>query len=528
MLAGDAAEQEFAAIVASLRAGQRDLGVRRLVQFVEAHPFHRDGIVLLGCTLLELGGFAHALEMGRRAMRLAPHHSMARFLVIDSLLGLGHYRAAIAAAKSLEQDRGGDPETLLRLGDIYARTLRYDAALKCYGEAGALDPANSSLAKKMVSANLALGRLDAAEAGLDALLRRDQQRAEAQYLRSTLRRWTSQNNHLRELELVLADASPQDEPFLCYALAKELEDVGEWQRGFAYLRRGADSQRRQLRYDPAAELAQIEETIAVFGRDFAAGTNEGYGEAAPVFVLGMPRSGTTLADRIVSSHSQVASIGEAKEFGRAIEACVLGATGRAVATAQKARQLPPSVLGREYARATGELLPHYPHLLDKTPRNFLFIGLILKALPNAKIIHMGRAPMDACYAIYKTLFREAWNFSYDLEELGRYYAAYRRLMAHWHKVFPGRILDVSYENLVTHQEAETRRMLAFCDLTWEEACLCFEKNPGPSLTASAAGVRQPIYKTSVELWRRYEAELAPLRRVLEGEGLLIEAPANPL
>jgi hypothetical protein len=142
-------------------------------------------------------------------------------------------------------------------------------------------------------------------------------------------------------------------------------------------------------------------------------------------------------------------------------------------------------------------------------------------LPNASIIHLRRHPVDSCYAVYKTLFRDAYFFSYDLTELGRYYLAYLQLMDHWRRLLPGRFLDVDYEDLVENQEAVSRRMIGFCGLEWEEACLSFEKNTSPSLTASAVQVRRPIYKSSVALWRHYERELEPLTRILREGGVEI-------
>ena len=186
------------------------------------------------------------------------------------------------------------------------------------------------------------------------------------------------------------------------------------------------------------------------------------------------------------------------------------------------RRLDYAAVGREYCKSINGILPGHPHLLDKTPANFHFLGMILTALPNAKIVHLRRHPVDSCYAVYKTLFRRGYLFSYDLRELGRYYLAYNDLMRHWREVLPGRFLDVKYEELVANQEDVTRRMVGFCGLEWEDACLSFEKNASPSLTASAAQVRQPIYKTSVALWRRYEEELQPLIRVLRDGGVDVD------
>jgi Sulfotransferase family/Tetratricopeptide repeat len=492
-------------------------------RFVAAHPDHLGGLFLLGCASLELKKFAYALEIAEKAVRLAPAHPLAKLLRIDSLLGCGKYASALESAKALERDWEGDPAINLQIGNVYARANRYDDALPCYQRVRRLDPDNIVAVYNVSSAYTALSEIDKAVAELDELLRRHPHEYRACYTRATLRKWSSANNHVNELEAALrgVPAGGPAEPLLCYALAKELEDLGEWARSFAYLKRGAASRRHSLRYDVNVDIAMMSEVAATFDADFISEERSAYIYGDPIFILGMPRSGTTLVDRILSSHSSVRSIGESKEFGRAIERCSRTGTKTTQSSVQMAKSLAADSIGQEYCRSVEELFPGEQRPLDKTPRNFLYLGLIAKALPRAKIIHLRREPMDACYAIYKTLFTEGFEFSYSLEDLGRYYIAYLRLMDHWRSRFPSAFLDVSYEELVTNQEAVTRRMVSFCGLEWEDACLAFEKNTTPSLTASAAGVRQPLYKTSIGLWRRYEEELAPLLRIFEEGGVQI-------
>jgi len=181
-----------------------------------------------------------------------------------------------------------------------------------------------------------------------------------------------------------------------------------------------------------------------------------------------------------------------------------------------------AAVGRAYCETTAAVASGAARAIDKTPINFLYLGLIAKTLPDAAIIHVRRSAMDVCYAMYKTLFRMAYPFSYDLSDLARYFLAYRELMAHWQKALPGRFLEIDYEDLVANQEGVTRRLVEHCGLDWEDACLAFEKNERPSLTASAAQVRQKIYASSVGLWRPYSNELEPLARALRAAGVDIE------
>ena len=243
----------------------------------------------------------------------------------------------------------------------------------------------------------------------------------------------------------------------------------------------------------------------------------------PIFILGLPRSGSTLVERILGRHSKVQAAGELQAMALAIVEAVRQRTGAAQMSRrgliEQSSQLDFGALGRDYlsrARAAGALGECFT---DKMPLNFLYCGLIRRALPQARIVHVRRHPMAACYAIYKTLFEDAYPFSYDLSELGRYYLAYRRLMQHWTAAMPGRIHELHYESMIADQLGETRRLLDFCGLDWEDACARFHENPDPSTTASAAQVRRPIYDSSVEQWRHYGDQLSELHRLLAEGGI---------
>jgi hypothetical protein len=278
-----------------------------------------------------------------------------------------------------------------------------------------------------------------------------------------------------------------------------------------------------MRYDVATDLAILAKIREVYAASLFDGRIEGFDCADPIFIIGMPRTGTTLVERLLGSHSQVCAAGELNEF--------------ALELVRLARQLPGPTptsrldfvaatagldfraLGEGYVRRTRAMRDDRPFFIDKLPFNFLYAGLIHLALPRAKIISLRRHPLDTCYAVYKQLFKDAYPFSYDLDELGRYYIAYDELMRHWHSVMPGVIHTVAYEALVADLEGETRRLLDHCGLAWEEACLHFHRNSRASTTASAVQVRQPIYDTSIGKWRHYARQLEPLRASLERAGI---------
>ncbi|HET7334313.1 MAG TPA: sulfotransferase [Rhizomicrobium sp.] len=494
------------------------------LSFAEKNPANADGWILLGRAHLDLLQFASALEAAQKAVALAPQHPIARTVLMDALLRCGQIEKALNEASSLEAERKFDPVILLKVGQFYSQTNRHEDAARVFQRVCVLRPADPGVHYHLASAYVALGNMEKVEAIFDDVLRKRPHEFEAYYNRTNLRKQTPERNHVAEMERVLNDMLVSDSggPLLCYSLAKELEDLGEWKRSFTYLRRGADMRKRQSGYRVEPDLEFLERYQKQFDESFFAQARPGYEAESPFFVLGMPRSGTTLVDRIISSHSKVGSVGESREFTNTVVRQTDEGGEVTVIALVRAKEFDYEKIGREYCDSINGWLPGYAHLLDKTPSNFSFIGTILTALPNAKIIHLRRHPVDSCYAMYKTLFRSGFDFSYDLKDVGRFYLGYLKLMEHWRRVLPGRFHDVYYEDIVNNQEEESRKMIAFCGLDWEDACLSFEKNSSPSLTASAAQVRQPIYKSSVALWRRYEEELAPLIRTLRDGGIEID------
>jgi hypothetical protein len=215
--------------------------------------------------------------------------------------------------------------------------------------------------------------------------------------------------------------------------------------------------------------------------------------------------------------------GELPHFANALTAAVSARTGVARLPRRELVAASAAVdfrsVGQDYLARTRPATGHRTHFIDKLPLNYLYCGPIHLSLPSARIIHLTRHPMATCYAVYKTLFKDAYPFSYDLREIARYYAAYRRLMSHWDAAMPGIVLHVSYENLVETFDSEIRRVLAHCGLPWHAACLAFHRNPHPTATASAAQVRRPLYDSSLRLWEKYEDELRPLHAMLVEEGI---------
>jgi hypothetical protein len=358
---------------------------------------------------------------------------------------------------------------------------------------------------------------------LDEVIHIDPHDYDAYRNRATLRRQSPERNHVTQIERIL-DAGvrrPAGEVQLCYALAKEYEDLGDDRRAFAYLARGAARRRSLLGYRVEHDLEVMARVREVFTRERLASGDSGYDVRGPLFVMGLPRSGTTLVDRILSSHSQVTSLGEINDFAWSLTH-VIGRPASKRHLVDHAADIDFARLGRRYVEATRNYGYTAPWLIDKTPLNYLYIGLIRLALPNARIVHVTRNPMDSCYGMFRSLFRAGYPFSYDFDDLARYYVGYRRLMDHWRAVVPDSFLELRYEDLVDSQEAVSRRLVEYCGLAWEPACMAFHENAAPVATASAAQVRRPVYRDALQRWRRYERELEPLAAKLAAAGIELD------
>ena len=373
------------------------------------------------------------------------------------------------------------------------------------------------------------GRLEEAERDLREALAREPHMSRAHWALSKLPAGPRSAADAEAAARLLDRVAPgsQDEAYLGHALFNQYDRAGDRERAWPALLRGARAKRALLDYRPEAS----ERLFAALQAAFPAGAADGAANAAedgagdaptPVFIVGMHRSGTTLLERMLGNHSRVTEGGELYDFPAQLRL----ALGRhfngptAVEVAERAAALDYADIGAGYLRQVAWRAQGRPVLVDKLPSNFLNVGFILRALPRARIVHMQRAPMDTCFSNFKELFgASACAYSYDFAELAGWYAGYRRLMAHWREAFPGAVLDVPYEALARDPEGQGRRVLAFCGLDWEDACLDAAGNARPVNTASSAQVREPIHQRGIGAWRKYEAGLQPLCDQLLARGV---------
>lgn len=491
----------------------------------EHHPDFAAGWLTASQIDLALKRPGEALEAVERALALEPARASFAVHRAQILLRLGRRRDALAAADLAERAADLDADAWNALGTLRSFALDQPGALAAYERAVALAPEDPQLLYNRAAVRRFMGDLEGAEADYDRVIARRPGDFEAYFNRSELRVQTRSRNHIRELEQVTpaACADWRGEVQMRFALAKEYEDLGEYARSYEALARGAKLRRAHLDYDVSIDVATVGWIIEAFPAGSAPEESACAAEDDPVFIVGLPRSGTTLVERILASHSALSSAGELESFAVALTAAARRATGGAQLPRRDLVALSASLdfaaLGRDYlerARAAAGICGRF---IDKMPLNYLYCGLIRRALPNARIVHVTRHPMAVCHAMFKTLFKNGYPFSYDLGEIAQYYLAYHRLMEHWRAAIPGAFYEVAYERLVADQRGETRKLLEYCGLAWEDACVAFHANPTPTTTASASQVRRPIYGSSVSQWRHYETELRGLWDALTAAGI---------
>jgi len=444
-------------------------------------------------------------------------------------LALGRRGGAMGALNAAKGVAGGEPRAWEAIGTLSSYAGDQQGALAAYERAVALEPGNPQFLFNRASVRRFLGDLEGAESDYDAVIASRPTDFEAYLNRSELRMQTSGRNHIVQLEAAARHATSDwsGEVHMRFALAKEYEDLGECAKSFEQLRRGARLRREHLRYDLAKDLATVDWIIEAFpAAEPEPASGNRAGDDDPIFIVGLPRSGTTLVERILGCHPMLTSAGELDTFAIALVDAARRRGGKEDLGRRELVQASATVdfpaLGQAYLAQARARYGGQGRFIDKMPLNYLYCGLIRRALPGARIVHVARHPMAVCYAMYKTLFKSGYPFSYDLDEIAQYYLAYRKLMQHWRSLLGRSLYDISYENMVADQGGETRKLLEYCGLEWDDACLEFYLNRSPSTTASASQVRRPIYDSSVSQWRAYEAQLGDLKGRLQAGGIPLD------
>ncbi len=487
---------------------------------ITAAPDLPEAHFLVGLVALDLDDKKTAVRAFGTVTKIDETHAAAWVQLARLFMRLGQpARAEMALTAAVRA--GVDDAPVADIAGVVASLLGdQKQAKRWYELACRKAPENDDYAVNLATALMFLGEMDEARLVLEKLLKRNDRVAQGQWLLSSIVK-AATPQRADDLAARAAAAPAQSAAFLGYAAGKEFEDCGDWDKAFAAFDLGARAKRSLVDYDEAGEERLFVALRNIFSADWAAEKREGADDPSPIFVVGQPRTGTTLIERIITSHSMAESAGELQQFRLSVRRLSKAGDDKTVdESVRDWAMVDPKALGEEYLRASMTMRSSAARFVDKLPGNYLYLPLILTALPNARIVHVTRDPMDSCFSSFKQLFADAYFHSYDQGEMARHYSRYRRLMDHWRRLFPGRFLDVSYEESVTDIEPQARRLIEFLGLPWEDACLHFYEQDASVATASAVQVRERAHTRSVGRWRRYERHLEPTRAALAAAGVV--------
>lgn len=538
-------------------------GLQALGRIDEAIKSYRQALALqpesaaihanLGNALTSNGEIERAIERYEAALNFDPELTEARRNLANSLLTQGQPDEALRHILIAVNANPNAIEVQVSMGNILQELGRHDDAIACFTAVSEAQPDVAPIHCNLGNVLKDVGRLHDATKHYQKALELDPNYAEAHYCLGRMRQYLGDTGEASsefrkaisldrnctkawraitelsrqsltdaEIKSIAAaleseDYSPEQRLHLEFALAKSYEDVGKHVDASEHYQRGNRLCRNRIAYSFEHDQKVFERVKATFDAGFFdQWANAGSADATPLFVVGMPRSGSTLVEQILASHPSVHGGGELPLLPQAIARRFPLADGvDYTAALSTASQADFDSVAESYLTTQRQLAPDAQRISDKLLINFLNIGLIHVLFPNSRIIHCLRDPRDTCFSIYKHIFgARGHHYAYDLEELGRYYNEYAKLMVHWEDVLPGRVYQISYESLVQEQESTTRALLEYCELSWDPACLEFHRSERPVVTHSASQVREPIFSDSIGAWRPYEASLAPLLRLL--------------
>lgn len=489
--------------------------------YLKRKPTDVSAIRLLADIGIKLKIFGDAEKLLERCLELAPDYHLARLNYASALSGRQKPQLALDQLVILEQAEPEKPTHLILKASVLAQIGDYKEAIACYEKLLTQYRPQAKISMSYGHALKTVGRQqDAINAYQQAILM-DPALGEAYWSLANLKTFQFSEQQIEAMKATVHSGKSARADFyhLCFALGKALEDLEQYPDSFKYYERGNQVKKRQEGYSSDKNHQQTQQMISICTTElFSSRKGQGCPQADPIFIVGLPRSGSTLLEQILASHSQVDGTKElpdiiaiARQLGGQVKHSDESLYPNILSSLSPEQLLE---LGKDYLSRARIQRGNAPFFIDKMPNNFAHIGLIQLLLPNAKIIDARRHPMDACFSGYKQLFASGQRFSYSLADIGRYYRDYVELMDHWDQVFPDKILRIQYEDVVANTEQEVRKILDYCGLAFEESCLNFFQTDRAVRTASSEQVRQPIYQSAIAQWRHYEAHLQPLTKAL--------------
>jgi tetratricopeptide (TPR) repeat protein len=468
--------------VIAFQAGRNDIAENLIARAIKLKSNFDEAHNNLGNVFKSIGRLQDAVVQYKQAIKIKPEVADSHYNLATALEELGQTSEAIAQYQKAIDIKNDNSAAHFNLGNLFRRLGVLDDSVFHY--------------RKAVSFNSSY--------------------AEAYRQIASIKKFSSEDDDIELMQhlIVKPDTGTTKKMHLAFGLGKAFEDLQQYSKAFQYIQQANSIKRNSFDFQIDNWDRYVDRQIKVFNADyFNKHLDSGSSATGPIFILGMPRSGTSLVEQILASHSNVYGAGEVQSLGNS------------VATIFNLSSFPENIvqvesgvfetLGEHYIRIMKEQSKELEFFTNKMPDNFKIIGMIKLMLPNAKVIHCQRDPMDNCLSLFKNYFSSNdLDYAYSQNELGRYYQGYLKLMKHWHDVLPGFIYDIQYEKIVADQEQESRALLQYCGLEWEASCLNFYQTKRAINTASAAQVRQPVYKDSVQLWKRYEKQLQPLQQSL--------------
>jgi len=508
-------------------------------------PNNGDGWHFTAQVALAIGNLNAAKQSFKNACKLVPTRIAWKISLADTYYNareIEQVKSSLLAVEKLTLTASLHNQVAL----LFSKINLYKQSIKHYQKAISLEPTNHTHYYSLATVYRYAGDLAQAEAFLTKAIECNVNDIDAHTLRVDLQKQTLEHNHIESLTALLepnndtTQLTAKDAVQIYFALAKSYEDINDSEKSFECLEQGAKLRRQHIEYNIEQDQTIMADISQYFDQDWWSNTatpllaqnKVSATPLTPIFIIGMPRTGSTLIDRMLSTGKTVINAGELSDFSRLLTEQVQQTFGAEINNKKQfikaASQIDFKKLGNEYLASVKAQFAHLGlgqsvHCFsDKLPFNFLYTGLIQKALPHAKIIHITRNPMDTCYAVFKTLFEQAYPFSYEQQELAEYFIAYKKLMAHWQQLAGLNIHTLSYEELVSEPTKVAKSLYQFCGLPWREEYADMQNNDVAVTTASASQVRQPIHKGSLKKWCKYEQQLSPLKQELEQAGIFCE------